>query len=69
MASKFRVAAWVAVGAITGIMATLQVQALARNTVSPLPLEELQQFAAVYGLIKADFFEPVEGKKLVENAI
>jgi carboxyl-terminal processing protease len=69
MASKFRVAAWVAVGAITGIMATLQVQALARNAVSPLPLEELQQFAAVYGLIKADFFEPVEGKKLVENAI
>ncbi|OZB50760.1 MAG: peptidase S41, partial [Thiomonas sp. 15-63-373] len=55
MASKFRVAAWVVVGAITGIMATLQVQALARNTVSPLPLEELQQFAAVYGLIKADF--------------
>ena len=69
MASKFRVAAWVVVGAITGIMATLQVQALARNTVSPLPLEELQQFAAVYGLIKADFFEPVEGKKLIENAI
>ena len=69
MASKFRVAAWVVVGAFTGIMATLQVQALARNTVSPLPLEELQQFAAVYGLIKADFFEPVDGKKLIENAI
>lgn len=69
MASKFRVAAWVVVGAITGVMATLQVQALARNAVSPLPLEELQQFAAVYGLIKADYFEPVEGKKLVESAI
>ncbi len=69
MASKFRVAAWVLIGAITGVMATLQVQALARNAVSPLPLEELQQFAAVYGLIKADYFEPVEGKKLIENAI
>ena len=69
MASKFRVAAWLVVGALTGVMATLQVQALARNTVSPLPLEELQQFAAVYGLIKADYFEPTEGRKLVENAI
>jgi carboxyl-terminal processing protease len=69
MASKFRIAAWVAIGAITGIMATLQVQALARGAASPLPLEELQQFAAVYGLIKADYFEPVEGKKLIENAI
>jgi carboxyl-terminal processing protease len=69
MASKFRVAAWLVVGAVTGVMATLQVQALARNTVSPLPLEELQQFAAVYGLIKADYFEPVEGNKLIENAI
>ncbi|WP_298293709.1 S41 family peptidase [Thiomonas sp.] len=69
MASKFRIAAWVAIGAITGIMATLQVQALARGAASPLPLEELQQFAAVYGLIKADYFEPIEGKKLIENAI
>jgi len=69
MSSKFRVAAWVLIGAVTGIMATLQVQALARNAASPLPLEELQQFAAVYGLIKADYFEPVEGKKLIENAI
>ncbi|MHB9050897.1 MAG: S41 family peptidase, partial [Thiomonas delicata] len=69
MAGKFKIAAWVTVGVLTGALATLQLQAMARNAVSPLPLEELQQFAAVYGLIKADYFEPVEGKKLVHDAI
>ena len=69
MAGKFKIAAWVTAGVLTGALATLQLQAMARSAVSPLPLEELQQFAAVYGLIKADFFEPVEGRKLVENAI
>ena len=69
MAGKFKIAAWVGVGVLTGVLATLQLQAVARGTESPLPLEELQQFAAVYGLIKADYFEPVAGKKLVHDAI
>ena len=69
MAGKFKIAAWVTAGVLTGALATLQLQAMARGAVSPLPLEELQQFAAVYGLVKADYFEPVEGKKLVHDAI
>ncbi len=69
MAGKFKIAAWVGAGMLTGALATLQLQAVARGSVSPLPLEELQQFAAVYGLIKADYFEPVQGSKLIHSAI
>ena len=69
MAGKLKIAAWITAGVLTGALATLQLQAMARGAVSPLPLEELQQFAAVYGLIKADYFEPVDGKKLVNDAI
>ncbi len=69
MAGKFKIAAWIGVGVLTGALATLQLQAVARNTPASLPLDELQQFAAVYGLIKADYFEPVAGKKLVHDAI
>ncbi len=69
MAGKFRFAAWMGAGVLAGALGTLQLQAFARGTVSPLPLHELQQLAAVYGLIKADYFEPVRGSKLVHDAI
>ena len=69
MAGKLKIAAWVGAGILTGALATLQLQAFARGAAAPLPLHELQQFAAVYGLIKADYFEPVQGKKLVQDAI
>ena len=69
MAGKLKITAWIGAGMLTGALATLQLQAFARGSVSPLPLEELQQLAAVYGLIKADYFEPVHGKKLVQDAI
>jgi carboxyl-terminal processing protease len=36
---------------------------------SPLPLEELQQLAAVFGMIKSDYVEPVDEKKLITDAI
>ena len=34
-----------------------------------LPLEELRQLADVFGLIKSDYVEPVEDKKLLTEAI
>jgi C-terminal processing protease CtpA/Prc len=34
-----------------------------------MPLEELRQLADVYGLIKSDYVEPVEDKKLLTEAI
>ncbi len=69
MGAKLKVAGWVALGAMAGVMTTMQLQANARSTTSPLPLEELQQLAAVFGLVKSDYVEPVDEKKLINDAI
>jgi carboxyl-terminal processing protease len=69
MGAKLKVAGWLAVGAVAGVLATMQLQATARNGVSQLPLEELQQLAAVFGMVKTDYVEPVDEKKLISDAI
>ena len=69
MGAKLKVAGWLAVGAVAGALTTMQLQATARNGVSQLPLEELQQMAAVFGMIKTDYVEPVDEKKLIGDAI
>ncbi|MFP5399777.1 MAG: S41 family peptidase [Gammaproteobacteria bacterium] len=69
MGAKLRVAGLVAVGAIAGALTTMQFQAIARSSLAPLPLEELQQLAAVFGMIKTDYVEPVDEKKLITDAI
>jgi carboxyl-terminal processing protease len=69
MGSKLKVAGWLAVGAVAGALATMQLQATARSSVSQLPLEELQQLAAVFGMVKSDYVEPVDEKKLITDAI
>ena len=69
MGAKLKVAGWVALGAMAGVMTTMQLQANARSTPSPLPLEELQQLAAVFGIVKSDYVESVDEKKLINDAI
>jgi len=69
MGVKIKVAGWLALGAVAGALATMQLQAIARNSVAQLPLEELQQLAAVFGMIKTDYVEPVDEKKLISDAI
>jgi len=69
MGAKLKVAGWVAVGAVAGALTTMQLQANARSSLSPLPLEELQQLAAVFGMVKSDYVEPVDEKKLINDAI
>ncbi|UDF35034.1 UNVERIFIED_ORG: S41 family peptidase [Shinella sp. XGS7] len=69
MGAKLKVAGWVALGAMAGAMTTMQLQANARSSLSPLPLEELQQLAAVFGMVKSDYVEPVDEKKLINDAI
>ena len=69
MGAKLKIAGVLALGAVAGALATMQVQAIAQRTVSPLPLEELQQLAAVYGLVKSEYVEPVDEKKLISDAI
>ena len=69
MGAKLKVAGLLAVGALAGALTTLQLQANARSSLAPLPLEELQQLAAVFGMVKSDYVEPVDEKKLISDAI
>lgn len=69
MGQKLKIAGWVAVGAFAGALTTVQLQAVARGSLAPLPLEELQQLAAVFGMVKTDYVEPVDEKKLISEAI
>jgi carboxyl-terminal processing protease len=69
MGQKLKIAGWVAIGAVAGALTTVQLQATARGALAPLPLEELQQLAAVFGMVKTDYVEPVDDKKLISDAI
>ncbi|WP_157576406.1 S41 family peptidase [Hydrogenophaga pseudoflava] len=69
MNQKLKIVGWVAAGAVAGALTTVQLQAVARGSLAPLPLEELQQLAAVFGMVKTDYVEPVDEKKLISEAI
>ncbi len=69
MGAKLKVAGWITLGALTGALTTMQFSANARSAQGPLPLEEMQQLAAVFGLLKAEYVEPVDDKKLINDAI
>lgn len=56
-------------GAILGGALTLSIQAFADKGDGVLPLSELRTFAEVFGRIKQDYVEPVEDKKLINEAI
>jgi carboxyl-terminal processing protease len=70
MGATLKVAGWITVGAIAGALASMQFSATARSTPNVgLPLEELQQLAQVYGLVRANYVDPVDDKKLINDAI
>ena len=69
MGAKLRVAGWIALGTVAGALATMQLQAIARSSVAQLPLEELQQLAAVFDVVKKAYVEPVDEKKLINDAL
>ena len=69
MGHKLKITGWVAVGVVAGALTTVSLQTVARGTLAPLPLEELQQLAAVFSMVKSDYVEPVDEKKLITDAI
>jgi len=69
MGQKLKIAGWIGLGVMAGALTTVSLQTVARNTLAPLPLEELQQLAAVFGMVKSDYVEPVDEKKLITEAI
>ncbi|MRV70639.1 PDZ domain-containing protein [Duganella sp. FT92W] len=70
MGKKLKNTGLVGLGVVAGIAVSLQFSAMAQRPADPaLPLEELRQLADVFGLIKSDYVEPVEDKKLLTEAI
>ncbi|MEY2994992.1 MAG: hypothetical protein RL357_1927 [Pseudomonadota bacterium] len=69
MVRKWKVAGWISVGVLAGVLGTVQLQAIARSDKVALPLQELQQLASVFGMIKSDYVTPVDEKKLITDAI
>jgi carboxyl-terminal processing protease len=70
MSSRLKNAGLIGLGLIAGIAGSMQFDALAqKNAGSPLPIEELRQLSDVFGLIKSDYVEAVEDKKLLTEAI
>jgi len=69
MGNKLKSFGLITLGLIAGVAASLQYSAMAQKTAAPLPIEELRQLADVFGLIKSDYVEPVDDKKLISEAI
>ena len=69
MGQKLKIAGWVSIGVVAGALTTVSLQTVARGTFGPLPLEEMQQLAAVFNMVKSDYVEPVDEKKLITDAI
>ncbi len=70
MHTKLRNAGLVLLGAVAGVLISLNFQAIAdRAGRSPLPIEELRAFTEVFGAVKTNYVEPVEDKKLITEAI
>ncbi|CAB5687846.1 Probable CtpA-like serine protease [Delftia tsuruhatensis] len=69
MGQKIKIAGWVSVGVFAGALTTVSLQTVARGAMAPLPLEEMQQLAQVFGMVKASYVERVDDKKLITDAI
>lgn len=70
MRGKFRQLWLIALGAVLGVLISLNFSAVAdRSSAGPLPIEDLRAFTEVFGRIKNDYVEPVDDKKLISEAI
>jgi len=70
MGKKLKNLGLIGLGMVAGVAASVQYSALAqKGGDAPLPLDELRQLADVYALIKSDYVEKVDDKKLLSDAI
>src|SRR5512141_658088 len=70
MRTKLQQVALITLGAILGVLITLNFSAVAeKSATGPLPIEDLRAFTEVFGRIKSDYVEPVDDKKLISEAI
>jgi carboxyl-terminal processing protease len=70
MRSKLQQIGLILVGLVAGVMLSLNLSAIAqKDGGSPLPVEELRNFAEVFNAIKQGYVEPIEDKQLITHAI
>jgi len=70
MGSTLKNCALIVAGVTAGVAVTMQFSALAYKPVEPsMPLDQLQQLARAVEVIRSDYVEPVEGGKLLTDAI
>ncbi|HEY3299293.1 MAG TPA: S41 family peptidase [Methylophilaceae bacterium] len=77
MRTKFEKIGLVTVGAVLGVMLSFNYSAIAEKaglaekevTKTQLPIDELRAFSEIFAKIKSDYVEPVEDKKLLNDAI
>ena len=71
MKNKLQKVGLVLLGALAGVLLSLNFSAIAQKegARSPLPVEELRSFAEVFGAIKSNYVESVADKKLISEAI
>src|SRR5512146_1279480 len=70
MRDGMKKAGWVGLGAVLGLLLSLNLSVFAqRETRLPIPYEDLQLLSAVFGRIKSDYVDPVSDDKLIKEAI
>jgi carboxyl-terminal processing protease len=70
MGSRLKNIGLIGLGMIAGIAASMQFEASAQKSAAePLPLEEIRQLTDVFGMIKSNYVEPVQDRKLLTEAI
>jgi len=69
MNTKLRNIGLIALGAVAGVLISLNFQAIADLKRSTLPYEEIRAFTEVFNTIKTNYVESVEDKKLMTEAI
>src|SRR6478609_2869098 len=70
MRDGMKKATWIGMGAVLGLLLSLNLSVFAqREARLPIPYEDLQLLSAVFGKIKSDYVEVVPDDKLIKEAI
>ena len=71
LSNKIKAAGLVGIGAVAGVMLSLNFSAVAerQSTMLNLPIEEVRMLSEVFGRIKSDYVEDVDDKRLIKEAI
>lgn len=71
LSSKIKTAGLIGLGAIAGVLLSLNFSAVAEkpSTTLNLPIDEVRMLSEVFGRIKSDYVESVEDKRLIKEAI